>query len=46
VKEVREDERKGREIGVDAVPTFIIGGKVLISGAQNPEVFLEAFRSL
>jgi len=46
VKEVRDEEKKGREIGVDAVPTFIIGGKYLISGAQSPEVFLEAFRSL
>ena len=45
-KEVREEERKGREIGVEAVPTFIIGGKFLVSGAQRPEVFLEAFRSL
>ncbi len=45
-KEVREDERRAREIGVEAVPTFIIGGKFLVSGAQNPEVFLEAFRSL
>src|SRR5689334_10283968 len=45
-KEVREEERRGREIGVEAVPTFIIGGKFLVSGAQNPEVFLEAFRSL
>src|SRR5262245_3685132 len=44
--EVREEERKGREIGVEAVPTFIVGGKYLISGAQGPEVFLEAFRSL
>lgn len=46
VQEVRDEEKQGREIGVDAVPTFIIGGKVLISGAQSPEVFLEAFRSL
>ena len=45
-QEVREEERRGRELGVDAVPTFIIGGKVLVSGAQRPEVFLEAFRSL
>lgn len=44
--EVREDLEKGRSIGVDAVPTFIIGGKFLVSGAQGPEVFLEAFRSL
>jgi predicted DsbA family dithiol-disulfide isomerase len=45
-KDVHEEERRAREIGVDAVPTFIIGGKFLVSGAQNPEVFLEAFRSL
>jgi len=45
-EEVRDEERKGRAIGVDAVPTFIIGGKFLVSGAQGPEVFLEAFRSL
>ena len=46
VKEVRAEEEKARAIGVDAVPTFIIGGKHLISGAQTPEVFLEAIRSL
>ena len=45
-QEVRDDEQRGRELGVDAVPTFIIGGKYLVSGAQRPEVFLEAFRSL
>ena len=46
IQEVRDEERKGRAIGVDAVPTFIIGGKFLVSGAQGPEVFLDAFRSL
>lgn len=46
VKEVRAEEKKARLVGVDAVPTFIIGGKVAIAGAQAPEVFLEAFRSL
>lgn len=44
--EVRDEERKAREIGVESVPTFIIGGKIAITGAQSPEVFLEAFRSL
>jgi len=45
-KEVRAVERTARELGVDAVPTFIVGGKFAIQGAQSPEVFLEAFRSL
>src|SRR5689334_12373847 len=34
-QEVRDEERKGRTIGVDAVPTFIIGGKFIVSGAQG-----------
>jgi predicted DsbA family dithiol-disulfide isomerase len=46
VVEVGDEEARAREIGVDAVPTFIIGGKVLVSGARTPDVFLEAFRSL
>src|SRR5437763_4387673 len=45
-KEVRDEEQRVREIGVEAVPTFVVGGKFLVSGAQSPEVFLEAFRSL
>jgi predicted DsbA family dithiol-disulfide isomerase len=45
-EEVRAEEAAAREAGVDAVPTFIIGGKFLVSGAQNPDVFLDAFRSL
>jgi predicted DsbA family dithiol-disulfide isomerase len=45
-KDVREAERTALELGVDAVPTFIVGGRFAISGAQSPDVFLEAFRSL
>lgn len=46
VREVRAEEQRARELGVEAVPTFIIGGKVAVSGAQRPEVFVDAFRSL
>jgi predicted DsbA family dithiol-disulfide isomerase len=45
-KEVAAEEAEARKMGVEAVPTFIIGGKFAVSGAQNPEVFVEAFRSL
>lgn len=45
-KQVREAERTALSLGVDAVPTFIVGGRFAISGAQSPDVFLEAFRSL
>jgi len=46
VREVREEERQARQNGIDAVPTFIIGGKIAVTGAQSPDVFLEAFHSL
>mmetsp|Transcript_41815 Transcript_41815/g.112017 ORF Transcript_41815/g.112017 Transcript_41815/m.112017 type:complete len:189 (-) Transcript_41815:168-734(-) len=45
LKEVREElGRFGR--GVSGVPFFIIGGSTRLSGAQPPEVFEDAFRSL
>jgi len=45
-KEVRDEEQKAREIGVDAVPFFVIGGKIAVPGAQESAVFLEAFAEL
>lgn len=45
-KEVRAEELKSRELGVDSVPFFIIGGKYAVAGAQPPEVFLEAIQEL
>lgn len=45
-REVREEEQRVRDLGVDAVPFFIVGGKFALSGAQEAEVFLEAFREL
>ena len=46
VKDVRAEEKRALEAGVDSVPTFIIGNKFLVPGAQTPDVFLEAFKSL
>jgi predicted DsbA family dithiol-disulfide isomerase len=37
--EVREWERKGRQLGISGVPYFVINGKVALSGAQPPETF-------
>jgi predicted DsbA family dithiol-disulfide isomerase len=31
---------------VDGVPFFIINGKITLSGAQQPDAILEAFRQL
>jgi predicted DsbA family dithiol-disulfide isomerase len=37
-----EEEQTARRLGVEGVPFFIIGGRVGVSGAQEPEVLLRA----
>ena len=41
---IKEAEELSRRFRVDGVPFFIINGKITLSGAQQPEAFLEAFR--
>ena len=36
--EVRDDERLAQEIGITAVPTFVVDRRVAVAGAQQPEV--------
>jgi len=43
IKEAGELSRQHR---VDGVPCFIINGKFALSGAQQPETFIEAFRQV
>ena len=43
-KEVALEEMAGRTLGLDGVPFFVINGTPALSGAQNPETFLEVFR--
>jgi predicted DsbA family dithiol-disulfide isomerase len=43
-EDVREDEREAKALGVNGVPFFVIGRRVGVSGAQTPEVLLEAIR--
>ena len=33
-----------RRLGVDGVPFFLINGRLVLSGAQPPDAFLEAFQ--
>ena len=40
---VRAGEEQARRIGVSGVPFFVVNGKVALSGAQPPEMFLQAF---
>ena len=43
---VRDDEATYQRAGVSAVPAFIINDKYLISGAQEPETLVQAFREI
>nr|WP_275898191.1 DsbA family oxidoreductase [Marinobacter sp. BW6] len=42
-KVVRQDEATYQQAGVSAVPAFIVNGKYLISGAQEPDTLVQAF---
>ena len=39
--EVRYDERQAGELGINGVPFFVINDRYGVSGAQQPEVFLQ-----
>jgi predicted DsbA family dithiol-disulfide isomerase len=41
---VREEERLAELSGIHAVPTFVIGGRFAVSGAQPPAVLAGAVR--
>ena len=43
---VRELDRFWLRQGIHAVPSFILNGRYLIPGAQDPEVFVNAFTRL
>src|SRR5262249_52884025 len=41
---VKEADALSRRLGVDGVPFFIVNGTLTLSGAQQPDAFLEAFK--
>jgi len=41
-EEVRKDEETASKLGISGVPYFVINNKYVVSGAQPPELFLEA----
>jgi predicted DsbA family dithiol-disulfide isomerase len=43
---IREAHGQARRVGVEGVPFFIINGESMLSGAQKPDVFLEASKQL
>lgn len=40
---VQAGEEEARRLGMSGVPFFIVNGRVALSGAQPPELFLRAF---
>lgn len=40
--EVRADEAKARELGINGVPFFVVDGRLGVSGAQTPQILLGA----
>jgi predicted DsbA family dithiol-disulfide isomerase len=42
--EVRAEERAARDLGITAVPTFIVDGRYAVTGAQSPETLAQAVR--
>ena len=40
---VSAGEQQARRLGVSGVPFFVVNGRVALSGAQPPELFLQAF---
>ncbi len=43
LERVRHEDSMARKIGIQGVPTYLIGGKTLINGAQDAEVLVRAF---
>jgi len=39
---IKEQDRRARAIGVEGVPCFIFNQRLALSGAQPPEVIVEA----
>ncbi|MFI6161207.1 DsbA family protein [Micromonospora haikouensis] len=45
-REVAADLTTARELGVSSVPTFVLAGKYVVTGAQEPETLLAALREV
>jgi predicted DsbA family dithiol-disulfide isomerase len=44
VKDVKDQEQKYHQLGVNSVPSIILNNKFIIQGAQSPQYFAEALR--
>ena len=46
VELIEKDANAAKEVGIDGVPTFILGGVAAISGAQSPELLANAIEQV
>ena len=46
IKAVRAEERKFRAMGISMVPTFIVGGRQVVVGAEDPAILAAAIRQV
>ena len=46
VEAIRQEEARGRQLGIRGVPYFVLNGKTAISGAQPVETFLSAIEQV
>lgn len=44
--EVRQDEATAQEFGITGVPFFVFNRKLAVSGAQQPQSFLQVFKQI
>ena len=43
---VRADEQRGRQAGINSVPSFVVDGKYLIQGAREPDDYANVLRQV
>lgn len=43
---VRAEEQRGRQAGINSVPSFVVDGKYLIQGAREPEDYAGMLRQV
>lgn len=41
---VQQEDAVARQLGITGVPFFVFGGKYAVSGAQNPDVLVQAYQ--
>lgn len=41
---VKAEEARGRQLGINSVPCFVMNGRVLFSGAQQPQIIAEKLK--